>query len=255
MKRQSSKKTAPRSKKVRYAVVALGNISQVAVLPGFKHAKNSELVALVSSDPKKLKVLGKKYGVDTLVSYDDYDELVASGMIDAVYISLPNSMHMEFTLRAAKAGVHVLCEKPLAVTQSDARKMKTACEKAKVKLMTAYRLHFDPANLDTLKQIRDGKIGNPRYFSAVFSQELRKGDIRSSATLGGGAVHDMGIYCINAARMCFGSEPYEVSAFTVADTDSRFYRNRRDGIGHDALSERMPCDFCDQHGGRKHWNF
>src|SRR5687767_12078777 len=103
------------TKKVRYAVVAMGHIAQVAVLPAFAHAKrNSQLVALVSDDPTKLAPLAKKYQVEQTFSYDEYEECL--DLVDAVYLALPNSMHAEYTIRAANKGVHVLCEKPMAVT-------------------------------------------------------------------------------------------------------------------------------------------
>jgi glucose-fructose oxidoreductase len=128
-------------------VVGLGYIAQVAVLPAFANAKNSELVALVSDDPVKLKKLGRKYGVSLQYSYDRYDECLSSGEIDAVYIALPNSLHREYTMRACERGIHVLCEKPLAVTAVDCEEMIRAAERNSVKLMTSYRLHFEEATL------------------------------------------------------------------------------------------------------------
>src|SRR5580700_776829 len=107
------------SKKVRYAVVGIGWIAQEAVLPAFKNASNSELVALVTGDPKKAEELGPQHHVKKAVSYDEYDELLGGGEIDAVYIALPNHQHREYTVRAARAGVHVLCEKPMAETELD----------------------------------------------------------------------------------------------------------------------------------------
>ena len=112
------------AKRIRYAVVGLGYIAQVAVLPAFEHAsENSELHALLSSDSKKLKELSKKYDVPSTYSYEEYDQCLESGEIDAVYIALPNNMHREYTERAARAGVHVLCEKPMAITEHDCESM------------------------------------------------------------------------------------------------------------------------------------
>src|SRR6185436_2434890 len=134
---------------VRYAVVGLGHIAQVAVLPAFAHAgRNSRVTALVSGDPKKLKSLAAKYRVQGTYSYDEYDACLAE--VDAVYIALPNSMHAEYTVRAARAGVHVLCEKPLAVTVAECERMVKACHAHDVKLMVAYRLHFEPLNLQVI---------------------------------------------------------------------------------------------------------
>src|SRR3982750_1894967 len=125
------------SKRIRYAVVGLGHIAQVAVLPAFSHARrNSQLVALVSGDKTKLRELGQRYQVPILSSYQDYEKLLRSGEIDAVYIAEPNSLHSSFTIRAANAGVHVLCEKPLAVTEKECEQMLAACKRNRVKLMT-----------------------------------------------------------------------------------------------------------------------
>ena len=218
--------SAPKNekRKIRYAVVGLGNIAQVAVLPAFAHAKeNSELVALISSDAEKLRVLGEKYDVKHLGSYDDMETILRAAEVDAVYIALPNIQHREFTERAAKAGVHVLCEKPMAVTVEDCEAMIAATAAANVKLMIAYRLHFEEANLTAIDRVRSGIIGEPRVFSSVFSQQVREGDIRTRGEMGGGAIYDMGIYCINAARYLFREEPLEVFAMQMKDVDSRFH--------------------------------
>ena len=114
------------SARIRYAVVGLGHIAQVAVLPAFKHTHNSELTAIVSGDPRKQKELARKYKLDRVYSYEEYADLLASG-IDAVYLAVPNHLHRDFTIRAAKAGVHVLCEKPMAVTEEDCRAMIAEC--------------------------------------------------------------------------------------------------------------------------------
>ena len=213
---------ANRKAQVRYAVVGLGYIAQVAVLPAFKHArKNSQLVALISDDPAKLKKLGRKYDVAIQGSYDQYDELMRSGDIDAVYIALPNSMHAEYTIRAASAGVHVLCEKPMAVTEEECRQMIDACRENNVKLMIAYRLHFEEANLKAIKIVQFGKLGEPRFFNSVFSMAVKNDNIRTERKLGGGTLYDLGIYCINAARYLFRAEPIEVTAFSESRSGDR----------------------------------
>src|SRR6187402_403464 len=116
---------------IRYAVVGLGHIAQVAVLPAFAHARrNSRLAALVSGDRSKRKALSRKYRVSAF-AYDDFEKCLEG--VDAVYIALPNALHAEYTIRAAKAGVHVLCEKPMAVTVDECRRMIAACRKGNVK--------------------------------------------------------------------------------------------------------------------------
>lgn len=210
-------------KRVRYAVIGLGNIAQVAVLPAFSHAKeNSELVALVSSDAEKRAELGKRYGVEHVGSYDELEGVLERSQADAAYIATPNSTHRELTERIAKAGVHVLCEKPMATSVADAEAMIRVCEENDVKLMVAYRLHFEEANLKAIETLKEGKIGEVRAFVSEFSQQVRPGDIRTRRDLGGGALFDMGIYCLNAARYLFGSEPIEVFAFQTSG-DDRFH--------------------------------
>jgi predicted dehydrogenase len=199
---------------IRYAVVGLGHIAQVAVLPAFKHARrNSRLVALVTDDRLKARQLAARYGVEGAYSYDDFEECLKT--VDAVYIALPNSMHAEFTTRAARAGVHVLCEKPLAVTVPECRKMIAACRRNRVKLMTAYRLHFDQATLEVVDLVRKGRIGTPKYFNSSFSMTVREGNIRTKPEMGGGTLYDIGVYCINAARAIFRGEPKDVMAISV----------------------------------------
>lgn len=210
-------------KAVRYAVVGLGHIAQAAVLPAFKHARrNSRLVALVSGEPKKLRELGRRYGVPHVCSYDDADELFESGEVDAVYIALPNDMHREWTIRAARAGLHVLCEKPMAVTVRDCEAMIQATREAGVKLMIAYRLHFERANLEAARIAKSGKLGDMRFFSSDFSMQVKKDNIRVTRPHGGGPLFDIGIYCINAARYCFAADPIEVFATATRGTDARF---------------------------------
>lgn len=208
---------------VRYAVVGLGHIAQVAVLPAFAHAgQNSEVTALVSGNPAKLKEIGKRYGISHVYSYRDYDRCLKDGHVDAVYIAMPNSMHCEYAVRAAHAGIHVLCEKPMAVTTAECRQMITAAKRARVKLMVAYRLHFEEANMTAVQLLGSNKLGDVRLFNSVFTMQVRPGNIRVKRQYGGGTLYDIGVYCINAARYLFEEEPVEVSAFTVSGADRRF---------------------------------
>ncbi len=201
-------------RRIRYAVVGLGHIAQVAVLPAFAHARrNSELVAVVSGDRTKRRELTKRYRLEQAFDYDEFDECLE--LVDAVYIALPNSMHAEYTVRAARAGVHVLCEKPMAVTVQECRQMITACRRNKVKLMIAYRLHFETINIAAIELAKRGDLGDLKYFNSSFSMAVRKGDIRTKRAYGGGTLYDIGVYCINAARTLFGAEPTEVSAISV----------------------------------------
>ncbi|MGH9900324.1 MAG: Gfo/Idh/MocA family protein, partial [Pyrinomonadaceae bacterium] len=210
-------------KRVRYAVVGLGHIAQVAVLPAFAHASgNSELTAFVSGDPTKLRKLGKQFGVGRLYSYEEYDECLKSGEVDAVYVALPNHLHREYTVRAAREGVHVLCEKPMAVTERECEQMIRACGENGVKLMIAYRLHFEESNPKAAEIVNSGKIGDPRIFSSDFTMQVVAGNIRLLDETGGGTLYDIGIYCVNAARYLFRDEPTEVFAAAASKGERRF---------------------------------
>jgi glucose-fructose oxidoreductase len=208
---------------VRYAVVGLGYISQVAMLPAFRGARrNSRLAAVVSGSARKLAEVGRKYDVPLRADYDGYDDLLRSGDIDAVYIGLPNTMHRDFAERALKAGVHVLCDKPLAMTVADCRALVKAARRRRVKLMTAYRLHFEAANLAALELLHSREIGELRFFTSQFALQVRPRNIRTRAETGGGPLFDLGIYCVNAARHVFRAEPVEVFAAMIRGRDRRF---------------------------------
>lgn len=209
-------------KKIRYAVVGLGHIAQVAVLPAFKTAPNSELFALVSSDRQKLDRLGKKYSLEHVYFYRDYGRALSN--VDAVYIALPNHLHREYAERAAAAGVHVLCEKPMAPSSQDCLAMIRAAQQNNVKLMIAYRLHFEAGNLRAIQLGRSGRLGDLRLFSSEFSQQVTGNNVRVTESIGrgGGPVYDMGVYCINAARYLFGAHPIEVTALSVRKNEKRF---------------------------------
>jgi predicted dehydrogenase len=209
--------------KIRYAVVGLGWFAQAAALPAFVHAENSEVVALVSDDSIKLTELSKKYStVQKTFSYAEYDDCLNSGLIDAVYIALPNHLHCEYTVRAANAKIHVLCEKPMAVTEAECQQMIEACDRNQVKLMIAYRLHLEEANLKAIEVVQSGEIGEPRIFNSLFTQNVAEGNTRINKQVGGGTLNDIGIYCINAARYIFQDEPTEVFATSASKDDPRF---------------------------------
>jgi predicted dehydrogenase len=199
---------------IRYGVVGLGHIAQVAVIPAFAHARrNSQLVAIVSGDRTKRREVARRYRIEQAFTYEQFDECLR--VVDAVYIALPNSMHAEYAIRAARAGVHVLCEKPMAPTVVECRQMISACRKADVKLMIAYRLHFEGLNLAAIDIARSGRLGALKFFNSSFAMTVRRGDIRTKRAFGGGTLYDIGVYCINAARNLFRAEPTHVSAVSI----------------------------------------
>jgi predicted dehydrogenase len=218
------RRAAGRSGKIGYAVVGLGYIAQAAVMPAFAHAKrNSRLVALVSDDPGKRAALSRRYRVPHAYDYAGYAECLENPDVQAVYIALPNHLHREYAIAAARAGKHVLCEKPLAVTERDCEAMIEAAEKNGVLLMTAYRLHFEKASLKAAEIVRGRRLGEPRLFHSVFSMQVGDDNVRLGPTaLGGGPIYDIGIYCINAARALFADEPVEAFAWSATGSDDRF---------------------------------
>ncbi len=207
--------------KIRYAIVGLGHIAQTAVLPAFKHAENSELAALVTGNAEKDRELSKRYRIKAY-RYDDLESALEKEKIDAVYIATPNILHREHTERAAQAGVNVLCEKPMATTQDDCEAMMRAATQNNVKLMIAYRLHFNDANLHAVKVAKSGDLGDVRYFGSLFGLQVKEGNIRTRKDLGGGTLFDIGVYCINAARYLFHNEPIEVVGLTANNGEKRF---------------------------------
>jgi predicted dehydrogenase len=210
-------------KKIRFAVVGLGHIAQIAVLPAFQHASDKcELTAVISDDAEKIEKICKTYKVTNAWNYGEYDEALASDTFDAVYIALPNDLHKSFAIKAAQAGKHILCEKPMAITERDCMQMIEAAEKANVKLMIAYRLHFEEANMKAVEAVNSGKIGVARVFNSSFTMQVQDGNIRTAHEHGGGPLYDIGIYCINAARYVFGCEPIEVMAMMARSSDARF---------------------------------
>lgn len=211
-------------RKIRYAVVGIGHIAQTAVLPAFKNAaSNSELAAIVTGDPEKAHVLPTKYAGITSFGYDEYGKLLESGMIDAVYISLPNRLHFRFAKEALEHGIHVLCEKPITLSHQEALELDRLAVENHAKLMVAYRLHFEVANLKAIEIARAGELGDLRYYSSVFSYQLTDPtNIRTKKEDGGGPIWDIGIYCVNAARYLLSDEPMAVTAFATSQNQKMF---------------------------------
>jgi predicted dehydrogenase len=197
-------------RKVRYGVVALGDIAQEAMLPGIAHTGNSEVTAFVTGDPEKARSLGARYGVTDTYSYDQFETMLASGKVDAIYLSTPNWRHAEFIIPALKAGIHVLAEKPLEVSTEKAQAILDAERASAARLMVAYRLHFEPSTLAMIERIRAGDIGDVILFSSIFGQMVDPENHRAKNGDLAGPIFDMGPYPINAARYVFGAEPTEI---------------------------------------------
>lgn len=212
-------------KKIGYAVIGLGRIAG-HFMRGAVLTENSAITGLVSGHRDKADRIAAQYGVPqgSIYNYENFDEIAKNPAIDAVYVALPNSMHAEYTIRAAKAGKHVLCEKPMCLNVTEAEAMIAACKAANVKLMIAYRCQYEPIHLKAIKLIRDGAIGNVQQIQSAFGFSEAAGEWRLDKKMaGGGPLYDVGIYCLNACRYLTGEEPAEISAYaSVIDRDGRF---------------------------------
>lgn len=214
----------PPKKTLGWAIVGLGTLALGQILPAFGKCKLSRPVALVSGHADKAQQVAEVYGVkkESIYSYADFDRIAENREIDVVYIVLPNSMHAEYTIRAHRAGKHVLCEKPMAVTIEESERMIAAAEEAQRKLMIAYRLRYEPFNQAAIALLRKKELGDIRTISASNCQVVEAPNIRLSAELGGGPLGDIGVYCLNVTRYLTGMEPIEVTAKSFASNDPRF---------------------------------
>ncbi|WP_247881029.1 Gfo/Idh/MocA family protein [Skermanella sp. TT6] len=206
----------PPDQRVGFAIVGLGRLSLEQLLPAFAECKRARPVALVSGSPEKARLVAAQYGIPDQAVYDyaGFDRIAEDPRVQVVYVVLPNGLHREFVMRAAKAGKHVMCEKPMANNSAEARDMVAACDQAGVKLMVAYRCQYEPYNRETIQRVRSGDMGAARFIEATNTQVMGPGDQWrfSKALAGGGALPDIGLYCLNTARAITGEEPIEVFA-------------------------------------------
>ena len=215
------------SRKVRYAPVGLGLISVQHFMPGTRAGQYGEITGLVSGTADKLQKLGSEYNVPAAnqYTYQTFDKIKDNPNIDAVYIGLPNNMHAEYTVRAAEAGKHVLCEKPMAMNVKECERMIAACKKNNRKLMIAYRCHLQQSHVEARKLIQSGAMGKVESIEGAAGFNIARGVWRTKRQYaGGGPLMDIGIYALNAARFVLGEEPSDVSAYSsvVDKGDERF---------------------------------
>src|ERR1035438_3862917 len=214
----------PSAKKTGYAVIGIGRIAD-HFMRGALATANSQITGLVSGHRDKAERIAAQYGVpaSSIYNYENFDEIARNPAIEAVYVALPNSMHAEYTIRAAKAGKHVLCEKPMSATVAEAEAMIAACKSANVKLMIAYRCFYEPTNLKAVKLIRDGALGKVQAIESAFGYNSGPDWRLNKKLAGGGPVFDVGIYSLSACRYLTGEEPEHISAYaSTIDHDGRF---------------------------------
>ena len=220
----------PEDRKLGFAVVGLGKLALGEIVDAFAATRRARLTALVSGNREKARRVAAQYGVPEsgIYGYDDFDRIADDPRIQIVYIVLPNSLHAEYTIRALRAGKHVLCEKPLATNVADGERMIEAARTANRKLMTAYRCQFEPHNLTAMRMLRRRELGDLRIISADIGRAANPSDPADQWRLdrelaGSGSLFDIGVYALNAARFLANEEPVEVRAqLFAAPGDTRF---------------------------------
>lgn len=214
--------------RVGYAVVGLGHLSLEEILPALSSCKKSKLVALVSGSREKMAKVAAQYGIkpSSCYSYESFDQIKSNTEVDVIYIVLPNGLHKEYTIRGAKAGKHILCEKPMANSSKDCSDMIAACSKAGVKLMVAYRIHYQPHNLKVKELLQNKTFGNAKFVEACNSQSSANPDHwrHKKALAGGGALPDIGLYCLNTTRFILAEEPSEVFAYQYSTPGNPLFK-------------------------------
>ncbi len=214
-------------RKLGYAIVGLGSYGLDVIIPQFANCTHSRLAAVVSGDPVKAKRVAAEHGLpaSAIYSYASFDSIRNNPDVDIVYVCLPNALHAEYTIRAAKAGKHVMCEKPMAVSVAECEAMIAACKTANRKLMIGYRCHFEAYNLEAMRLAHTGAAGKIRYVRSehgFVQRDPAKWRLKRALS-GGGSLMDMGIYSLQAARYMTGEEPIAVAARESTDRrDPRF---------------------------------
>ncbi|MHA7962560.1 Gfo/Idh/MocA family protein [Paenibacillus sp. CAU 1782] len=202
-------------KKLRWGILGSAAIAKRAVIPGIQGSDRNVVAAIASRDLEKSRDVAKQFGISD--AYGSYEELLADDTIDAVYIPLPNHLHLEWTRKAAEAGKHILCEKPLALTAAEAQQMTDACQRAGVQLSEAFMYRWHPRYDEIASIIASGEIGEVRsiFSSFTFNNAGDSGNVRYVKEWGGGSLYDVGCYPISAARLLLGQEPVAATAHAM----------------------------------------
>ncbi len=214
-----------KQKKIGYALVGLGYYSRDLLGPAFSDCKTAYLAGIVTGTPSKEIIWAEKYNLSkkNIYNYDNFDNIASNPDIDIIYIVLPNNLHKEFTFRSARAGKHILCEKPMALDAQECRDMISACEDAKVKLSVGYRIHYEKNTQEIIRLGREKVYGEVRFVHAGAGFLFTSfSNWRTRADMGGGALMDMGVYAIQGARYATGEEPDSVSAQTFTSRPEYF---------------------------------
>jgi predicted dehydrogenase len=214
---------------LRVAIMGLGSYG-TRVAEAMLASKMAKLTGVISGTPSKIKDWQSKYGIaeKNCYNYENFDAIKNNKDIDAVYVITPNALHHDQVIRVAKAGKHVICEKPMAINATDGQEMVDACKKANIKLLIGYRMHFEPKTLEIVRMRKDGELGKILFFQGLCGFKI--GDPTqwrlNKALAGGGAMMDIGIYAINGSRYMIGEEPIWVTAEETKTDTVKF----KDGV-------------------------
>jgi predicted dehydrogenase len=210
-------------KKINWGILSTANIGLKYVIPALQKGDFSNVTAIASRSPEKAQKAASELGIPK--AYDSYEGLLADPQVDAIYNPLPNSMHLEWTVKSMEAGKHVLCEKPLAMTVADAELMIRTRDRAGVKAGEAFMVKSHPQWIDTRKRVSAGEIGEPRLIHGAFSYfNDDPGNIRNISELGGGGIWDIGCYCATMSRWIYGEEPLRL--VSLLDFDPKLKTDR-----------------------------
>ena len=205
-------------KKIRWGILGVAKIATAKVIPAMQKASNVEIAAIASRDLNKARAAAEQLGIPQ--AYGSYEDLLQDPAIDAIYNPLPNHLHVPWSIQAAEAGKHVLCEKPIALSVAETRDLIAARDKAQVKIGEAFMARTHPQWIRAAEIARSGRIGEPRVVSGHFSYFNRDPkNVRNIAEIGGGGIMDIGCYPITLSRMIFAAEPQQVHAFLDRDPD------------------------------------
>lgn len=206
--------------KVKWGVLSTADIAQTQLIPALKRAENAEVIAIASRG-EKVHAVAEKLGIPR--AYESYEALLTDPDVEVIYIPLPNDLHKEWVIRAAKAGKHILCEKPAALQAADLEEMLTVCKEENVQFMEAFMYQFHPQHIRVKEILAAGEIGEVKLYksSHSFYFENREGNIRMDATKGGGAIWDVGCYCIHAMQLVLGKQVKSVSFKAIVDAETK----------------------------------
>jgi|APTNR8051073442_1049403.scaffolds.fasta_scaffold00003_526 predicted dehydrogenase len=220
-------------KKLGIALVGLGSYAGGQLAPALQQTEHCYLAGIVTGTPSKIPTWKDQYNIpdENIYNYQNFDTIKDNNAIDIVYVVLPNSMHAEYVIRAAQAGKHVICEKPMAITVEDCDRMIDVCKKAGKRLSIGYRLHFEPYNLEMVRLAKEKTFGELKRMSAGFGFRPPSGVWRLKKELsGGGPLMDVGIYCIQGFCYVSGSEPISVTAKEGPKTDPEKFKEVEESL-------------------------